>query len=45
MWDLRLVLSDTPKDAVSGKIKVFGIFLFFPGVNWAQKWTNTQNFG
>ena len=45
MWDLRLVLSDTPKDVVSGKIKVFGIILFFPGVNWAEKWTNTQNFG
>ena len=45
MWDLRLVLWDTRKDAVSGKIKVFGNILFFPGVNWAQKRTNTQNFG
>ena len=45
MWDLGLVSSDSPKDAVSGKIKAFGNILCFPGVNWAQKWTNTQNFG
>ena len=45
MWDLRLVLSDTPKDLVSGKIKVFRYILCFPGVNWVQKWTKTQNFG
>ena len=45
MWDLGLVLSHSPKDVVSGKIKVFGNILCFPGVNWAQKWTKTQNFG
>ena len=45
MWDLGLVSSDSRKDVVSGKIKVFGNILFFPGVNWAQKWTKTQNFG
>ena len=45
MWDLRLVLSDTRKDVVSGKIKVFGNTFCFLGVNWAQKWTKTLNFG
>ena len=45
MWDLGLVSSDSPKDVVSGKIKAFGNILSFPGLNWAQKWTNTQNFG
>ena len=45
MWDLGLVSSDSRKDAVSGKIKVFSNILFFPGVNWAQKLTKTVNFG
>ena len=45
MWDLGLVLCDIPKDLVSGKILVFGNILCFPGVNWAQKWTKTVNFG
>ena len=45
MWDLGLVSSDSPKDVVSGKIKVFGNIFFFPGVNWAPKWTKTVNFG
>ena len=45
MWDLGLVSSDSRKDVVSGKIKVFGNILCFPGVNWAQKWTKTQNLG
>ena len=45
MWDLGLVSSDTPKNVVSGKIKACASILYFPGVNWAQKWTNTQNFG
>ena len=45
MWDLGLVSSDSPKDAVSGKIFVFGNILCFSGVNWAQKWTKTVNFG
>ena len=45
MWDLRLVSSDSPKDAVFGKILVFAHILCFPGVNWPQKWTKTQNFG
>ena len=37
--------SDSPKDVVSGKILIFGNILGFPGVNWAQKWTKTENFG
>ena len=45
MWDLGIMSSDSPKDVVSGKIKVFVNILCFPGVNWAQKWTKTQNFG
>ena len=45
MWDLELGSSDSRKDVVSGKIKVFGNILIFRGVNWAQKWTKTQNFG
>ena len=45
MWDLGLVSSDSPKDVVFGKIKVFGNILRFAGVNWAQKWTKTVNFG
>ena len=45
MWDLGLVSSDSPKDVVSGKIKVFVNILSFPGVNWAQKWTKAFNFG
>ena len=45
MWDLGLVSSDSRKDIVFGKIKVFGNILCFLGVNWAQKWTKTQNFG
>ena len=45
MWDLGLVSSDSPKDVVFGKIKVFGNILYFLGINWAQKWTKTQNFG
>ena len=45
MWDLGLVSSDSPKDVVSGKIKAFGNIFCFPGVNWAQRWTKTQNFG
>ena len=45
MWDLGLVSSDSPKDVVFGKIKVFGNILCFLGVNWAQTWTKTKNFG
>ena len=45
MWDLELGSSDSRKDVVFGKIKVFSNILCFPGVNWAQKWTKTQNFG
>ena len=44
MWDLGLVLFDSPKDAVSGKILVFGNILC-PGVNWAQIWTKNVTFG
>ena len=45
MWDLRLMSSDSQKDVVFGKIKVFGNIFCFAGVNWAQIWTKTQNFG
>ena len=45
MWDLGLVSSDSRKDVVSGKIKVFGNIFCFPGVNWTKVWTKTQNFG
>ena len=45
MWDLGLVSSDGPKDAVSGKILVFWNVFHFLGINWAQIWTKTQNFG
>ena len=45
MWDLGLVSFDSPKAIVSGKILVFGNILCFLGVNWAQKWTKTVNFG
>ena len=45
MWDLGLVSSDSRKDIVSGKIKVFCNILYFRGVNWVQKWTKTVNFG
>ena len=45
MWDLGLVSSDSRKDVVLGKIKVFSNILCFLGVNWAQIWTKTQNFG
>ena len=36
---------DSHKDVASGKIPVFGNILGFPGINWAQKWTKTFNFG
>ena len=45
IWDLELVSFDSPKAIVSIKILVFGNILCFPGVNWAQRWTKTQNFG
>ena len=45
IWDLALVLFDSHKDAVSGKILVFGKILGFPGINWEQKWTKPFNFG
>ena len=45
MWDLELVLFDSPKDVVSGKVLVFDHSLCFPGVNWTQKWIKTVNFG
>ena len=44
IWDLGLLLFDSPKDAVFGKIFVFCNILHFPGVYWAQKWTKTVNF-
>ena len=45
LWDLGLVLFDSHKDVVSRKILVFGNILCFVGVNWAQKWTKSVNFG
>ena len=45
IWDLGLVLFDSHKDAVSGKIFGFRQYLGFPGENWAQKWTKIMNFG
>ena len=45
IWDLVLVLFNSHKDVVSGKILVFGNILGFPGINWTQKWTKTFNFG
>ena len=45
IWDLGLVLCDSPKDVVSREILIFGNILCFPGVNWAQIWTKTVNFG
>ena len=45
MWDMGLLSSDSRNDVVSGKIKVFSNILSFPGVNWAQIRTKTQNFG
>ena len=45
MWDLGLVLFDSHKDVVSGKFLFFGNILGFPGVNCAQKWTKSINFG
>ena len=39
------MLFDSDMEVVSGKILVFGDTLGFPGVNWAQKWTKTFNFG
>ena len=44
IWNLVLVLFNSYKDVVSGKILVFGNILGFPGINWAQKWTKTFNF-
>ena len=45
IWDLVLVLFNSHKDVVLGKILVFGNILGFPGKDWAQKWTKTFNFG
>ena len=45
IWDLGLVLFYGHKDVVSGKILVFDNISSFLGVNWAQKWTKTVNFG
>ena len=35
---------DSSKDAVFGKMLVFGIILGFPGLNWDQNWTKTGNY-
>ena len=46
IWDLGLVLFDSPEDVVSGgKNLVFGNILTFLEVNGAQKWTKTIKFG
>ena len=36
MWDLGLVLFDSCKNVVFGKMLVFVKTLGFPGVNWPQ---------
>ena len=46
IWDLGLVLFDSPEDVVSGgKNLVVGNILTFLEVNGAQKWTKTIKFG
>ena len=46
IWDLVLVLFNSHKMLdVVWKILVFGNILGFPGINLAQKWTNTFNSG
>ena len=45
IWDLGLVLFDSHKDVISGKILVFGNILDFVGLNWTQKWIKTVNLG
>ena len=45
IWDLGPVSSDSRRDVVSGKNLFFGKIVCFPGVNWAQKSTKTENFG
>ena len=45
IWDLGLVLFDSHKDSVSGKILVFSNILGLLEENWAQKLTKTINFG
>ena len=45
IWDLGLVLFDSHKDVVSGKILVFVNILGFLGVNWAQKWPKSSTLG
>ena len=44
MWDLEVILFYSPEDAVFGEILVFNIFNF-SGLNRAQKWCKTVNFG
>ena len=43
MWDLEVMLRDSPENAVFKKVLVFAIIFDFPGVNRAQKWTKTVN--
>ena len=45
MLDLGLMSSNSPTNVFSGKMLVFGNILCFPGVNWAQKWTKSVDFG
>ena len=45
IWDLVLGLFNSHKDIVSEKNLVFGSIFDLPGINWAQKWTKTFNFG
>ena len=42
-WDLRLMLFDIPKDVGFPEILVLSNLLSFPAVNWAPKWTKTEN--
>ena len=43
LWDLEVMLLDSPENAVFKKVLVFAIIFYFPGVNRAQKWTKTVN--
>ena len=43
-WELRLILFDTPKDAVFPKTLVLSNIFGFPPVKWVPKWVKIVNF-
>ena len=45
LWDLKVMLLDSAEDEVVGEILVFTNIFYFSGLNKAQKWTKTVNFG